>query len=74
MTQDDSQAKTHADGGDVSADTEQLSDAEASEMGSQNGRGARQEQGAEASDEYVDEHISGGNDPAAKNSTITRES
>ncbi|MFB9995074.1 hypothetical protein ACFFLM_24290 [Deinococcus oregonensis] len=74
MTQHDAQDKGHADGGDVSAETGQLSETEAQQMGAENGRGARQEQGAQASEEYVDEHISGTNDPAAKNSTTSRES
>lgn len=74
MTQEDTQDKGQAVGGDVSAESNLLSDAEANQIGSSGGAGARQEPGADASEEFIDEHVSGENAPGAKNSSISRES
>ncbi|WP_019009130.1 hypothetical protein [Deinococcus aquatilis] len=67
---DDDQDNT--DTGDMNADTESLSSAEAQQMGAGAGRGARNEPGAQASDEYIEEHVQGDSDQPAGNSEISR--
>lgn len=62
------------DTGDMNADAESLSSAEAEQMGAGAGRGARTEPGAQASDEYIEEHVQGGSDQPAGNSEISRSS
>ncbi|ULH14781.1 hypothetical protein MF271_12395 [Deinococcus sp. KNUC1210] len=63
MTQSDDRYQALQDAGDVTADAEDLSATEQEQMKIHEGRGARQEQGAEASEEYVDEHTTGDNNP-----------
>jgi len=53
--------KQHNDGGDVRPEDTNLTDQEAAQLGAHSGRGARQVPGAEPSDEYVQEHVTGGN-------------
>lgn len=67
---DDDQSNT--DTGDMNADAESLSSAEAQQMGAGVGRGARDEPGAQASDEYIEEHVQSGSDQPAGNSEISR--
>jgi len=67
---DDDQDNTET--GDMNADAEGLSSAEAQQMGAGAGRGARNEPGAQASEEYVEEHVQGDSDQPANNSEISR--
>lgn len=53
--------KQHNDGGDIRTENTGLTDQEAAQLGAHAGRGARQEPGAQPSDEYVQEHVTGGN-------------
>ncbi|MCP2015686.1 hypothetical protein L1280_002862 [Deinococcus sp. HSC-46F16] len=56
---DESGTKQNATG-DIQPDTgTDLTDQEAAKLNANPGRGARQEPGAQASDEYVDDHIEG---------------
>jgi hypothetical protein len=66
MTQDDRRKEALLEQGDVSADPEELSGTESGQMGANAGRGARQEPGAEASEAYIDEHISGDSAPGTR--------
>ncbi len=69
-----SDEQTDSDSGDLTADAGNLSGAEAQQMDSGAGRGARTVPGAEASDEYIEEHVQGATDQAANNSEIARSS
>lgn len=66
--------QSNADTGDMNAEAESLSSAEAQQMGAGARRGARSEPGAEASDEYIEEHVQSGTDQPAGNSEISRSS
>lgn len=70
----DGNDQDNTDTGDMNADAESLSSAEAQQMGAGAGRGARTEQGAQASDEYIEEHVQQGTDQPAGNSEISRSS
>ncbi|BDP40363.1 hypothetical protein DAETH_03320 [Deinococcus aetherius] len=66
--------KQHADGGDVPAsDTTDLSQQEIAELNARPGRGARQVEGADPSDDFVFEHVEGDDAQGPKYPTETRQ-
>lgn len=71
MTKGDSKGDSRKEAllnqGDVSAETEQLSSEELQQMHVPHGRGGEQVDGADPSDEQVDEHVSSENQPGASN-------
>ncbi|WP_425145833.1 hypothetical protein [Deinococcus sp.] len=64
MTQGDARKRALLEAGDVSAETEALSQTEIEQMHIHPGRGAQPVEGADASEDYLDEHAEGENDPA----------
>ncbi len=68
----DSRKEALLEQGDVSADTESLSDQEREQMGVSHGRGGESVDGADPSDEQIDSHVSGDNQPGAKNADTNR--
>ncbi|WP_157451034.1 hypothetical protein [Deinococcus puniceus] len=66
--------QSNTDTGDMMADAGSLSSAEAEQMGAGAGRGAKSEPGAQASDDYIEEHVQSGSDQPAGNSEISRSS
>jgi hypothetical protein len=70
----DNNEQDNTDTGDMNADAESLSSAEVEQLGARAGRGARTEPGAQASDEYIEEHVQQGTDQPAGNSEISRSS
>ena len=75
MTSDGrNEQKQHADGGDVPAsDTTDLSQQEIAQLGGRPGRGAREVEGADPSDDYVFEHVEGDDAQGPKLPTETRQ-
>jgi hypothetical protein len=72
MTRNDSaQSDQPAEQPEMTADTENLSSSEAAKMHSVPGRGARDEQGADPSDESVDERISVGENSVSNSSSLS---
>lgn len=63
----DSRKEALLDQSDVSPETENLSSEEMAQMGVAHGRGGESVDGADPSDEQIDEHVSGDNQPGAKN-------
>ncbi len=63
----DSRKEALLDQGDVSPETENLSSEEMAQMHVSHGRGGESVDGADPSDEQLDEHVSGDNQPGAKN-------
>ena len=78
MTDRDSKGDSRKDAllnqGEVSAEAGQLSSQEQAQLHVSHGRGGQEVDGADPSDEQIDEHISGDNQPGAKNAEINRES
>jgi len=68
----DSRKEALLEQGDVSADAENLSSEEMQQMGTTPGRGGNSVDGADPSDEQVDSHVSGDNQPGAKNADTNR--
>ncbi len=63
----DTRREAHLNAGDVSPETEQLSSEETAQMHVSPGRGGGAVDGADPSDEQVDEHVSGETQPGASN-------
>ena len=63
----DSRKEALLEQGDVSAETEELSSQEQAQMHVSPGRGGGAVDGADPGDEQVDAHISGDNQPGARN-------
>ena len=70
----DSRKDALLDQGEVSAEAGQDSSQEQAQLHVSHGRGGQEVDGADPSDEQIDEHVSGDNQPGAKNSEINRES
>lgn len=70
----DSRKEALLDQGEVSAGAEGLSSQEQAQLHVSHGRGGQEVDGADPSDEQIDEHVSGDNQPGAKNAEINRES
>ena len=70
----DSRKEALLDQGEVSAEAGQLSSQEQAQLHVSHGRGGQEVDGADPSDEQIDEHVSGDNQPGAKNAEINRES
>ena len=70
----DSRKDALLDQGEVSAEAEELSSQEQAQLHVSHGRGGQSVDGADPSDEQIDEHVSGDNQPGAKNAEINRES
>ena len=71
MTRNDSaKSDQSAEQPEMTADTEQLSSSEAAKMQSVAGRGAKDEQGADPSDESVDEGVSVGENSVSSSSSL----
>ncbi len=73
MSEGNKRKQTLLDAGEVTADPDGLSSMEVQRLHVHPGRGAGQEHGAEASQEYIQEHISADNEPGAKHSSTTLE-
>jgi hypothetical protein len=69
----DSRKEALLEQGDVTPDAEELSSEEQQQMGVSHGRGGQSVDGANASDEQIDEHVSGDNQPGAKNAEASRD-
>jgi hypothetical protein len=77
MTKGDSKGDSRKEAllgqGDVSPDTENLSSEEMAQMGAAHGRGGQSVDGADPTDEQLSEHVSGDNQPGAKNAEDSRD-
>jgi hypothetical protein len=73
MSEGNKRKQTLLDAGEVTADPNELSGTEAQRLHVHLGRGAGREQGADASQKYVEGHVSSDNEPGAKHSTTTLE-
>ena len=76
MTDKDSKGDSRKDAlldqGEVSAEAGQLSSQEQAQLHVSHGRGGQEVDGADPSDEQLGEHVSGDNQPGAKNAEINR--
>ena len=70
----DSRKEALLDQGEVSAEAEELSSQEQAQLHVSHGRGGQSVDGADPTDEQIDEHVSGDNQPGARNAEVNRES
>ncbi|WP_424950093.1 hypothetical protein [Deinococcus sp.] len=78
MTKGDSKGDSRKEAllnqGDVSPEAEELSSQEQAQLHVSHGRGGQEVDGADPTDEQIDRHVSGDNQPGARNAEDSRES